>query len=295
MASVQLLTETTRSERFYTALLLPHLLMSDDFLRMRRLFEHLGLDATQDSDTPDIEIVAEMNPIRQFRKSIDSDIGTEDDISERKPDLVLRLGNCVLVIEGKFFTYPSVQRIVDQMREQQKTIDSVLDGTQYSECEFHYMALTVNALDFSDISNSGYLHMTWQDLISVLEPEGSTGSSSDVKYVHDTILRAIELAENRNDGQGAIEVHWKRVNSIDELFRRTPDLLNDGYSYVGIDRNVKKLEDMTLEDMETRREYKYSKKQGRNTGNWPQLTDVVARYLTLKQEAFTNLEEVNEG
>ena len=55
---------TARSERHFSALLLPHLLMSNDFAGCRTLFEKLGLGRGQELGPDDIEIVAELNVIR---------------------------------------------------------------------------------------------------------------------------------------------------------------------------------------------------------------------------------------
>ena len=55
---------TARNERHFTASLLPHLLMSNNFAGARALFGRLGLGSGQGLDPSDIEIVADLNPIR---------------------------------------------------------------------------------------------------------------------------------------------------------------------------------------------------------------------------------------
>ena len=57
-------SRTARSERHFTALLLPHLLMSNNFAGSRALFKKLGLYEGKAFDPSDVEIVAELNPIR---------------------------------------------------------------------------------------------------------------------------------------------------------------------------------------------------------------------------------------
>ena len=99
---------TARSERHFTALLLPHLLMSNNFAGARALFRRLDLDSGQAPDSSDIEIVAELNPIRDVVGRVtDGNTADSEKQSQVVPDLFIRIGGSALVIEAKFFTHPS--------------------------------------------------------------------------------------------------------------------------------------------------------------------------------------------
>ena len=131
-------SRTARSERYFTALLLPHLLMSNDYAGARALFEQLGLGSGQVSDFSDIEIVAELNPIRDVLPLVSGANGTSTrGQGQAVPDLFLRIGESVLVVEAKFFTHPSASDVANQLRSQKKAIDEVLTGTKYKSYRFY--------------------------------------------------------------------------------------------------------------------------------------------------------------
>ena len=140
-------SRTARSERPFSALLLPHLLKSNDFPGCRALFAKLGLSGGEEFGPDDIEIVAEPNPIRDVAARAGE---FEEAPPERQgqvvPDLFLRMGYSATVIETKFFTHPPASEVADQLKAQHKAIESVLRLTPYEGCRFHYLALTVQPL-----------------------------------------------------------------------------------------------------------------------------------------------------
>ncbi|MCZ0954060.1 MAG: hypothetical protein OXQ89_00070 [Rhodospirillaceae bacterium] len=140
---------TARSERHFTALLLPHLLMSNNFAGARALFRRLDLDSGQAPDSSDIEIVAELNPIRDVVGRVtDGNTADSEKQSQVVPDLFIRIGGSALVIEAKFFTHPSGSYVAAQLCSQREAIEAVRpQHSEYARCSFHYLALTVLPLD----------------------------------------------------------------------------------------------------------------------------------------------------
>ena len=275
----QTLSNTARSERHFSAMLLPHLLLGNDYAGMRALFGSLDLCNEADVDSNDIEIVAELNPIRDIRVS-----PNDSKVKQRVPDLVLRIGENVLVIEAKFFTYPSKGDIVKQITSQRDAIKSVLRDTRYKRYSFHYLALTMNhKLRKTTTLGSCILHLTWQKVIDVLEPVVSEANSQDLKRVLMELKRAVKRSEEEQSVSRS--QHWETCKTIQDLLQRAPELLAQGYLYVGFDRGNNKLRRSTLEDLEglkNPRSYKYSIYQPNK--NWLPMEDVLLRYLELKKK-----------
>ena len=273
---------TARSERHFTALLLPHLLMSNNFAGARALFGKLDLGSGQVLDTSDIEIVAELNPIRDLVGQV-TDANTPSPKKQGKgvPDLFLRIGSRALVIEAKFFTHPTASAVADQLSSQRDAILEVLPYTDYARCSFHYLALTVLPLDDLAEWHVDSSRMTWSEVISVLESVVGTDSSADTAYA----LVALRDAVKRSTAEAATSSNEKgRVGSIGELLQKAKTLLESGHRYVGFDGGQPVLDAATLEYLEKRQHYKYSDCQPNK--NWIPLYSVISHYLKLKAEEY---------
>ena len=270
---------TARSERHFSALLLPHLLMSNNFAGCRALFQKLELCDGEAFDPDRVEIVAELNPIRDMTGRTEQ---TEAVPSGRPgqvvPDLFLRIGNSALVIEAKFFTHPPASAVAEQLNKQRDAIESVLRHTGYANCTFRYLALTVNRPKGVEDWDEDLSHMTWSEVISVLKPLVDANVSPDSAYALNELTHAVkrsrlETTSSRENG---------RCGSIGELLCQARALLEDGNLYIGFKGGKPALDKATLEDMENRSHYKYS---DRGSQNWLPLHAVISRYLTLKAGA----------
>ncbi len=271
----QKFSDTARSERHFSAMLLPHLLLANNFAGLRALFRSLDRFKGADVDSNDIEIVAELNPIRDFGEPpIDSNI------PQSVPDLFLRIGENVLVIEAKFFTYPSEKKIDEQITSQRKAIESRLEGTRYKCYSFHYLALTVHD-ELNPYPNLGddMSHLTWQKVIEVLEPVVNNAKSLDLKYVLAELKYAVQRSADEQSKSGSVEEG--RCKTIQELYQRAPELLAQGYCYIGFTGGVDELKSKNLDDLEKRDHYKYSSCKPNN--NWVPMGEVILRYLKLKK------------
>lgn len=267
-----------RTERHFSALLLPHLLMSSNFAGFRALFEELKLCEGEEFDADDIEIVAELNPIRDIAARTD-EFEHEEALSERQgqvvSDLFLRMGDSALVIEAKFFTHPSASKVADQLKAQREAIEKVLPRTQYNGCRFHYLALTVEELvDLGDgDTNSNMKSITWSRVISVLKPVVDVDGGRDTVYALGKLEDAVERAKKRPAREEG------RCRSINELLEKAPWLLEEGYRYIGFKGGEGALANATVKDMENRDHYKYS---SRKSKNWVPLHSVISHYLKKK-------------
>ena len=272
-------SRTARSERHFSALLLPHLLMSNNFAGCRALFEELELCEGEAFAPDHVEIVAEPNPIRDVAGWADK---PEAMPSERQgqvvPDLFLRIGNSALVIEAKFFTHPSASAVADQLKKQRDAIESVLRHTEYADCTFRYLALTVGRPKGLAEWDEDMSRMTWSEVISVLEPFVDVDVSPDSAYALKELRHAVERssAERRSSKENG------RCGSIEELLCQAPALLKDGNLYIGFGGGQRALDKATVEDMEKRSHYKYSDEPSEN---WIPLHSVVSHYLKLKAGA----------
>lgn len=283
-------SRTARSERHFTALLLPHLLMANNFAGRRALFEELGLSDGKAIDPRDVEIVAELNPIRDVGgRAADSSAASRREQGQVVPDLFLRIGDSALVMEGKFFTHPSASAVADQLRSQREAINRVLPKPEYERCTFHYLALTVLPLDGPAEWDANASRRTWSDVISVLEPVVDAASSPDTAYaleeLRDAVKRSRAEVETSSKEQG-------RCESIEALLQQAKELLANGNRYIGFVGGKRALANATVEDMEKRHHYKYSDCQPNK--NWIPLHSVISHYLKLKADTHpANGEEVH--
>ncbi len=107
--------ETARSERYFSATLLSRLLMVNEFAGLKALFKDLDIVPANSLST-DIEIVTELDPLRdgaKANKNIESIFAKEGRMAV--PDLFLRWGKRILVIEAKFFTAPTIEDLDAQV------------------------------------------------------------------------------------------------------------------------------------------------------------------------------------
>jgi hypothetical protein len=102
--------------------------MVDDFEGIKLLFKHIFNDKINEPD--DFEIVTELDPIRDGSvynseiKKIFKDSGRV-----AVPDIFIRWGTKVLVIEAKFFTQPSVDELQDQLKLQKDALPAIISNT----------------------------------------------------------------------------------------------------------------------------------------------------------------------
>lgn len=176
--------EIARSERYFVSTLLTHLLMADDFKGLKTLVRktHDLHEKPKDDDNEDFEVVTELDPVRDVHYY---DNGKNNLLNEHGrvavPDMFLRWGKNILVIEAKFFTDPADEKVVDQVREQQRAIEIVKKYTEYQgDYNFKYAMLTTRSLADKESKDDKIIRLTWEEIVALID--GLELSSLDNQY-----------------------------------------------------------------------------------------------------------------
>ncbi|GIC79258.1 hypothetical protein [Moritella sp. F3] len=269
--------ETARSERYFTATLLSHLLMVNEFAGLKALFKKLNI-MPDNTLSADIEIVTELDPLRDGAKAK----GNIKDIFKERgrvavPDLFLRWGNQILVIEAKFFTAPTVVALADQVTKQHDAIAMILDETQYSHCEIKCALLTVNEVRDEDELLSGISQLTWTGVIDILRDTLGEEHQSNIDYCFKILENAVKRSEKELISNVA---DYRLIANIGELLKALPELIVSEELFVGYTGGIDALEIAELATLEQRKHYKVSRLQPNS--NWVRIDVVIKKYLDLK-------------
>jgi hypothetical protein len=263
--------EVARSERYYTSCILPLLLAHDDFHLLKELFTVIFKMKNVNRLKNDFEIVTELDPLRDGSVN-NSNI--KKLYTEKKrlavPDLFLRWDNLIIVIEAKFFTFPTEEEISFQIAKQKDAIGLVLPETIYGKANIVFAALTINQLASKD-----YECITWQyifDLASNL----FKSHPDQIKYALRILSDAISRASKRKKPSN---VHFKKYQSLSELIEDLPTLLAKKEFYFGFSEGLEELNNMTLSDLNNRNHYRVSNEKF--TENWLPIDQLIKRYIEL--------------
>jgi hypothetical protein len=205
-----------RTERYYTATLLPYVLLHEDFTGLRvffRMLEDKGIDALRvETNAPvplnagngpaHIELISEMDIARDTQFYSPWLPGLEDisvEESDRlRPDLVVVADRLLVVIEAKFFlASTSINILRGQILAQRKVIEKILlrfPGYTFDRyC--HLFLSAASAATAEDLGCQGVLH--WADIRQLAEQV-----LGEDHYVTERLARAIGMYELVN-GKGA--------------------------------------------------------------------------------------------
>ena len=177
MAIIQF-DQVARAERYFADTLLPHLLMADDFTRLKILFAHVYPSVNFANYVGSFELVSELDPLRDSAIS-NPVIRKLFQLHKRiaVPDLFLRWGDYCIVVEANFFTDPLDIAINQQLASQQDAISKVKAETIYSKMDIIYLAISIT--EYKNLTNS--MCLTWKDLLDVIT-KNCTVISSDQLY-----------------------------------------------------------------------------------------------------------------
>lgn len=266
--------ESARAERYFTSLIFPHLLMSNDYKLLKVLFKEVFNKDFSALPKYDIEVVCELDPLRD---------GSVTNPSVKKlyrefkrvavPDLFLRINDNIMVIEAKFFTHPVDDELHNQVKAQKDAIGKVLKHTKYSKCKIKFCLLTTLNVK-KPITGIHYL--TWNDIIELIKKRLLPISNSDIQYSFDILNSSFQRAKKELNKLGSIFFKRYKFNAIiDNL----PKLIKDGAVYVGFTGGEKELQTSTLKDLKERSHYKIStEKWGEN---WLTIDKLLGRYILL--------------
>ena len=269
---------TARGERYFTATILSHLLMVEGFSGLRALFRSQNMIPVEATSEDDIELVSEVDPLRDGA-IVNDQIGRLFREYGRMavPDLFLRWGEQILIIEAKFFTHPVTTDLQKQISAQMKALSLVKDFTAYASSDIQYAVLTVQEVRREVTWPANVRTLIWKNLITLLRHEFKDSGSSDISYC----LDILESAEQRSTKEATPKSGESgRVPNIRTLIAELPDLLEQGIRYIGYTGGDRKFMQTTLADLKSRDHYKLS--EYRSNANWIPIEHVVERYIHLK-------------
>lgn len=264
-----------RSERYFTSLILPHLLMSNNYHLLNALFETIFKIDFSKLKNHEYEIVSELDPIR------DGSVHSEDVktifIENRRmavPDLFLRINNYILIIEAKFFTHPNEEELTEQINLQITAINKVLKFTKYKNSKIVYCLLTTLKTNLLD---KNITSLTWDDILELTLNNTHKPLSRDLNYVINILSKSNERAKKWLKPIGKIT--FKKY-TFNELLDNLSSFIKNDKIYIGIDGGINKLLNLSLNDLQSRSHYKVSETKW--SDNWITIDNLIKRYLNLK-------------
>lgn len=251
-------TEVARAERFYVATIFSHILMANDFAGLKLLFGKLFKEeAAKLKDSTDFEVVSELDPLRDpsvYSKEVRKIFHSYRRIAV--PDLFLRWGHLGLVLEAKFFTDPSEEKLEEQINLQKEAIGRTKRYTAYNKIEFVSLALNK-----AKIPNTKGL--SWDDVSVLLNELLRSSRSRDLAYCKAVLDNAIGRAKKELQEYKSGKVSYERYPKLIRLLERIEKKC-DGY--VGVDGGLSALALMSKAELLGRSHYKYSLTQW--SENW---------------------------
>jgi hypothetical protein len=267
--------DVARSERYFTATLLPHLLMVNGFEGTKLLFKYVFQD-DKINEKDDFEIVTELDPVRDGSvynsdiKKIYKEFGRI-----AVPDIFIRWGTKILAIEAKFFTQPSADELNYQLKLQRDALSAIISSTNYNLSDIQQCLLMINPPD--DKINSNIKTLTWTEIVELLTKHNIHLLSKDCEYaltnLSNSIIRAHkELAVISN-------IIFTKVKNIDDLITKMPDFIKSGKIWVGFSEGIS-LANIDLDYLVNRNHYKVADAQ--YTSNWIRIDVLISKYISLK-------------
>ena len=267
--------DVARSERYFTATLLSHLLMANNFEGTKLLFKFLLKNDNFDGGI-DFEFVTELDPLRDASVS-DKDIQQlfKDHGRVAVPDIFIRWGSNSFVIEAKFFTLPKWKKLEAQINEQKRALSLIFDKTKYDELTVEHCLLLIKSPE--SVKDKSTRVITWDEIVELLETKMLPKISFDCTYSLDILKRSIKRAKTELE-KNKKTPHIK-ISSIQELIEKLPQLLEDGMVYVGFSQGLHSPK-CNLEYLENRPFYKVSDEK--YSKNWIRIEDIISKYIGLK-------------
>lgn len=265
--------EVARAERYYTATLLPHLLMADEFKGTKLLFKYIFGDKFNEID--DFEIVTELDPVRDgslYNDEIRKIFRESGRIAV--PDIFIRWGTKVLAIEAKFFTQPSADELQDQLKLQWDALSAIISTTNYTLKNIHQCLLMINVPD--NKIDSKIKILTWSQILDLLTSHNIHLHSKDCEYALNILRKSIARADN--ELAKTTDVTFTKVNNIGSLISMMPELIKSGKIWVGFSEGID-LDKIDIEYLEKRSHYRVSDKP--YSSNWIRIDVLITKYLDL--------------
>lgn len=280
--------KVARSERYFTASLLTHLLMFNDFSGAKSL---LGFFFADYEESDEIEIVSELDPLRDG-SVINRDVKEKFKKMGRiaVPDLFIRIGKNILVLEAKFFSEPNITDLKNQMNLQIKAIEEVKSQTKYVDCNMLHCLLTINEINFKE--SKDFRTITWDKILEIINEANKVKTiTNDFSYSLEKIKNAIIRAKNELQSPSRKTVICERYPSLKELLKDIQRLIDEGKIYFGFTGGENVLMKTKISLLNTRDHYKIS--DVRWTDNWLTL-DLLIKRLIQEKISSESLDEIGD-
>ncbi len=265
---------TSRTERYFASTILPIFLTANGNKGIKNLFKEFYPNV---HDSDEIELVTEPNPLRDGRL-ISPEVKEKYKKNENIaiPDLFLKMGDKILIIEAKFFTFPDEEELEKQIKQQKETFNEVKKHTLYGEqAEPKYLGIGINEVSPKDF----YSYLTWRELLNIIYKDNKL---DDYKYfkniIEDAIIRAEDELSRKSGKNKRKKIEFETV-SFQMLINNSSTYLNEGKIFVGYVEGRAELKIKTLEELK-KRDYKVSKVKW--SKNWILLTEILERYIKVK-------------
>jgi hypothetical protein len=212
MATSMRFDSLVRSERYFTATLLPAILFHDNLEGLREFVALVDQESSTERDASGavcqravgqvtsiretVEIITEFHIARDLRYSglltgdawVAGDGDTEEAATLDAPDLVIRLGDALIVCEAKFFSKSNRDKLNQQLRSQRQQISHLFRACSDLRSYQHVAILPLKYND--DVDCDAVL--TWEAIGRLSERVLGAGH-----YVTRRLAAAIELYDRR--------------------------------------------------------------------------------------------------
>jgi hypothetical protein len=250
MADKYRFVDVARAERFYVATILGHVLMANGFMGLKLLFAQVfGSKTKTCPKVDDFEIVSELDPLRDasvYNTAVQKIYQKYRRIAV--PDLFLRWGGLCLIIEAKFFTDPSAEKLGAQIALQKQAIARIKKFTSYSDIKFASLALDKT----TGIKNT--VSLSWEDIVKLMDKIPPAGLSEDLVYCRRVLSAAIARArgELKDLASGKITYTKYRFSDLISVLEK------DTSGFVGFQGGSARLASTDRKQLGARSHYKFS-------------------------------------
>lgn len=277
--------ETARSERYFSGALFTHLLMANNFLFLKELFKDIFSEEeikknAENLDENDIEIVAELDPLRDGA-IVNNDVRKffKENGRVAVPDLFLRQSKLCLVIEAKFFTNPRRKTLQKQVNSQKRAINTVKNSTKYFDCMFKFATLTSGKIDVDGDTYPLY----WSHILELANKIQT--KSPDIEYAIQQIQDALERTKQNADRNLPLEIERMDYEQLLEYLSEEINRKNHFVGFVGGLFALQKAGDEYLR----RRKYKVTTEIGLIKKNWISGDDIWSRISAIRADKTEEL------
>lgn len=192
-----------RKEQYYTATVLPLIIVSDGFAHVHRFLRLCGLDVEPFLDHgreqgPGFQFFTEYNFAESLRPS-DLELFPNAPTSHDTPDLLLVGSDWIVAVEAKMFHDPSPTALDTQLQGQRLIVDYLADALGVSQDRVHHVLLLPEELPSQGVSAPV---VTWQSVVDayrVVGPAYWVSVLSDALEHYDDLKSVSALRGQNND------------------------------------------------------------------------------------------------